>query len=88
MENYRSLFPESYVANIKPSTYTYLLHTFAVWGQFENSEHELRRDLLDQYLADIRAMEQVTKDAMLRALPYPPQETRAPIEDFYTLYGV
>jgi hypothetical protein len=49
---------------------------------------ELKKDLAEQFLKNINALEKVTPETVMSALPYRALIMKAPIEEFYKKYGV
>lgn len=88
LEAYKRLFPESYLADPKPDTDPNSIATGRTWGQFADDKLELKQELADRFLENIRKLDVVTPETVMAALPLRPLTVRGPIQDFYEKYGV
>jgi hypothetical protein len=85
LESYRRLFPDSYISTREPKSDENLWHSTAVWGQFMNSNYQLKQDLADSFLAKAK---EVPINDLLSALPFRPLKVQGSIQDFYELYKI
>jgi len=88
VDAYKRLFPESYTASPEVDTSRGALATGRTWGQFADSHLELKKELGEEFLRKVKALEEITPDTVRGALPYQALIVTAPIEDFYKKYGV
>jgi hypothetical protein len=88
LEAYKRLFPESYTAKFETKTRDSSIETGRAWGQFSDSNRELKEDVAETFLKNIKALEEVTPETVLASLPYKVLTATGPIEDFYKKYGI
>jgi hypothetical protein len=88
VEAYRRLFPESYLANPEVDTTHEAILTQRTWGQFADDKMGLKKDIAEQFLANIRALEEITPADVREAMPYQALIVKASIADFYKKYGI
>jgi hypothetical protein len=89
LDSYRRLFPESYTESREETvaTSTRDVSSGSSWGQFIDGKKGLRKDLADQFLANLRALKEVTLEGIRQAFPLKTYRVRGPIADFYAKYG-
>lgn len=85
VDAYKRLFPPSYFESARPDDDEYMLRTIAVWGQFIDNDNHTKKDVRDEFLARLK---HINEDNVMSMFPLPLLTTHAPLEDFYTFYGI
>lgn len=89
---YQRLFPQSYIDSLKVNTQDFQWKRgTTIWGQFIDSEFNLKKDLADELLRRLKNLpvEKPLSDLFKEGPPLmAPLEARGSIEDFYTMYGI
>ncbi|MFA7302848.1 MAG: hypothetical protein WC030_03830 [Candidatus Paceibacterota bacterium] len=84
-EEYRRLFPASYCDSRQPFEQGKRIQGMHYWGQFLDSKREVRPELAQQFLDNLK---EVDTDHILDAFPALPNKVEAPMADFYAFYGI
>ena len=85
LDAYKRLFPESYTRNPEPQRGNFT-HGRR-WGQFLDSDGDLKKDGADTLLKNMEK-EEITLGNLADAFPLQPLVVRGDIQDFYRMYGV
>ena len=80
LESYRRLFPASYGESRAVVRHSAAIQGTSRWGQFLDFRGRVRRDIRDQFLANLA---RVDAAHLCDAFPIPTYRTQAPIGDFY-----
>ncbi len=88
IQAYTRLFPESYLAHPEIDNSEGALVTERTWGQFVDGHLQLKAELGEQFLKNIRELAEVSPETVRGAMPLQALIVTAPIEDFYKMYGV
>lgn len=83
IDAYTRLFPNEYVSQPMIDDSPEALTTGRVWGQFCDSHLELKKELGEQFLRNIRDLKRVTPVTVREALTYQALIVTAPIKAFY-----
>jgi hypothetical protein len=84
-EAYRRLFPEDYVRSRVAMENDARFQGMSRWGQFLNREGKVKPALKETFLHDIGRLD---ADRLWQAFPLPSFRVSAPIDAFYTHYGI
>lgn len=89
-ESYRHLFPDSYTEHREEviAETARDISGGSAWGQFMDHTLGLKKELADQFIANLKALDEVTPETIGKAFPLRTYRVRGPIEDFYTKYGI
>lgn len=84
LEAYRRLFPPAYNDSRRPVTADRFQGT-SYWGQFLKHDGQIRDNLREEFLD---RLQEIDPSHIADAFPMRKFRTEAPIEDFYSFYGV
>lgn len=85
IEAYRRLFPPDYVTSRAPHAPPIGLRGTATWGQVIDSREQIRPDVRDAVIAELRHMD---PEAPWEVFPYRMLSVSAPVESFVAFYGL
>lgn len=84
LESYKRLFPEEYIDNLKSTKPQTDLLT--IWGQFVNSEWEIKEDLAKEFLEKLRDV--TSEEELSTIFKYPELFPKSEIKYFYKHYNI
>ena len=91
IESFRRLFPQEYLAKVEQSNdLSQWRRGTVIWGQFLNSEMQVKKDMADLLLERARnvSLEPGITSRILEAPLYRPVVVEGPLQDFYDLYDI
>ncbi len=84
---YKRLFPKMFINNLRNVTYEEIIFSSdSLWGQFLDSKGNIKKDLEIQFVDSIEKASSL--EELLDSFPLYPMCSSAPIQCFYSHYGV
>lgn len=92
LPSYKRLFPANYLKNleINEDPFQWARGT-TIWGQFIDNQYHLKKDLADELIKRLKELspDQPLSEVFKKGPPLlSPLNSHAPLQDFYTMYGI